>query len=652
MNGEAPDPRNGRHRATGTDDATALIPRITDAAGEQPPPHAGPPPPPGPVHHPHPSPQPAPGGPAHPLDQRGYDRPTPASQHQVGAFRPHPDSGPYDPRRAAPRPPAPGRPATEQHPTGGLPVTGSGLSGAQPGPPRYDGRPNGGPPPGRDPQAGSAPGIASGPPTGTAAQGWPPQHGGPQTARPPLASAPPTGPVDDGRTAPEPRSRPRPTPNPRGGPIWPDNPVRRDQPDDGHRGLPPLVPGPPPRAPEAAPPPGPADASTAVIPLDNASTAVIPLDLTSTVVIPPVMGGAARSTESPRTVPPGPGESVAPPLRAAAAGARTDDSGSRSPADGPRSAVADAPGARTGDDGDRGTARVDPAAAARARAAKAAAGTTSPAGAPGDGKPDGATADKPRRGEKVVQLRPHRTDEGYKSVYSELTRPTLGSRLRGSVRVAGEVLITFGLVVLLFAGYEIWGKGVVVDAHQNDLSQQLADAWDQSADPTVGPTPTTPTASGPATPAVTGKPIAGLYIPKFDQNWIVVEGVGQKDIRYAPGHYPKSAMPGQIGNFSVAGHRNRATFWRLDELRNGDPIVLEAKNDWYVYQVTRVHIVKPSQVEVVEPVPGQFGAKPTKAMLTLTTCNPKFDNYERLIVHAELTRTQPKSDGRPGELGG
>ena len=30
-------------------------------------------------------------------------------------------------------------------------------------------------------------------------------------------------------------------------------------------------------------------------------------------------------------------------------------------------------------------------------------------------------------------------------------------------------------------------------------------------------------------------------------------------------------------------------------------------------------------------------------MLTLTTCNPKFDNYQRLIVHAELVRTQAQS---------
>ncbi|MGW5556631.1 class E sortase [Micromonospora sp. NPDC003944] len=260
-----------------------------------------------------------------------------------------------------------------------------------------------------------------------------------------------------------------------------------------------------------------------------------------------------------------------------------------------------------------------------------------------------ADTPQPRRGERVVQLRPHQTGEGYKSVYSELTRPSFGSRLRSGVRVTGEILITFGLVVMLFAGYEVWGKSAIVDAHQNDLNNELAQAWAPTDDPTVVPS------AGPSakpSPPVRGKPLAGLYIPKLDKNWVVVEGVTQDDIRFAPGHYPASALPGQVGNFSVAGHRNRATFWRLDELDDGDPIVVESKTDWYVYRVSQSRIVRPTQVEVVAPVPGEPNKKATKRMLTLTTCNPKFDNYQRLIIHAELDRTQPKSAGRPAELEG
>lgn len=256
------------------------------------------------------------------------------------------------------------------------------------------------------------------------------------------------------------------------------------------------------------------------------------------------------------------------------------------------------------------------------------------------------TPPQPRRGERVVQLRPEQTDQGYRSVYSELTRPTIWSRLGTAVRVSGELLVTLGLVILLFAGYEIWGKSAIVDAHQSDLGQQLEQVWGPTGDPTVAPSPS----ASPAPPAA-GTPIAGLYIPRLGKNWVVVEGVSQKDIRYAPGHYPTTAMPGEVGNFAVAGHRNRATFWRLDELRPGDAIVVETRDQWYVYHVTESRIVKPSQVEVVAPVPGDPEATPTKQMLTLTTCHPKFDNYQRLIVHAEMQRVQDKSTGRPAELG-
>ncbi|MGV9763170.1 class E sortase [Micromonospora tulbaghiae] len=268
----------------------------------------------------------------------------------------------------------------------------------------------------------------------------------------------------------------------------------------------------------------------------------------------------------------------------------------------------------------------------------------------GGGEPP-AEPPRPRRGERVVQLRPEQTGDGYRSVYSELTRPTVGSRLRTVVRGTGELLITFGLVVLLFAGYEIWGKAVIVEAHQNDLSSQLAQEWGATADPTVGPT--TGPATGPTVkpkPPANGKPVAGLYIPKFDKHWVVVEGVTPEDIRYAPGRYPDSAMPGEVGNFSVAGHRIRSTFWRLDEMKTGDAIVVETKTEWLVYRVYQQRIVKPSQVEVVAPVPGKPGQKPTEKLLTLTTCNPKFDNYQRLIIHARLDHTQAKSAGRPAEL--
>ncbi|WP_408631995.1 class E sortase [Micromonospora phaseoli] len=394
----------------------------------------------------------------------------------------------------------------------------------------------------------------------------------------------------------------------------------------------------------------------------DAPTALIPKIKDAATTRPGASGQAAEPTRTNPTAPPAAGR---PAGSAPTPGSPPDrpskpTSGPGAPSQQPRPGPPNEPGPQTAVN-----RPVDPAATALIPAITGAKPVSPPTmdstalmGAvprppktaePADGADSPAETPKPRRGDRVVQLRAHQTDAGYKSVYSELTRPSIWSRIRTGLRFSGELLITFGLVVLLFAGYEIWGKSAIVDAHQGELSEQLAQAWEPEPDPTVAGPSASP--SAPAKPAVHGTPIAGLYIPKFEKEWIVVEGVGQKDIRYAPGHYPDSALPGQVGNFSVAGHRNRATFWRLDELRDGDPIIVEGRNDWYVYQVTESLIVKPSQVEVVAPVPGEPGKKPTKRMLTLTTCNPKFDNYQRLIIHAELTRTQPKAEGRPAELG-
>lgn len=211
---------------------------------------------------------------------------------------------------------------------------------------------------------------------------------------------------------------------------------------------------------------------------------------------------------------------------------------------------------------------------------------------------------------------------------------------RRVVRTSGELLITLGLVVMLFAGYEVYGKTWQINAEQDRLTQALDQKWDSAGTQT-------PVADDP----IPGEGIARLHIPALDKKWVVVQGVSLEDIKNAPGHYPDSQMPDELGNFAVAGHRTPAIFWDVDKLSGGDTMVLETSTDWYVYRIYSNKIVLPTETEVVEANPDNPGAAPTRKVLTLTTCNPKWDNYERLIVHAEQTGSQPKSQGRPSELG-
>ena len=220
----------------------------------------------------------------------------------------------------------------------------------------------------------------------------------------------------------------------------------------------------------------------------------------------------------------------------------------------------------------------------------------------------------------------------------------IGTVLRGTARVAGELLITLGLVVLLFAAYEVYGKTAAIGHHQDDLSTQLNHAWD---DPAL----VTPGSPGPsAAPAPPGNAIGRLYLPRLHLHWVVVEGVTQRDIRYGPGHYPGTALPGRPGNFAVAGHRMVGIFWDLDRIQPGDLAVVETRTGWFVYLVTENHIVTPHSMEVIAPEPNQPGVAPDGAYLTMTTCNPKWDNYQRMAVHARLVKTAPH-DQPPAELG-
>ena len=92
----------------------------------------------------------------------------------------------------------------------------------------------------------------------------------------------------------------------------------------------------------------------------------------------------------------------------------------------------------------------------------------------------------------------------------------------------------------------------------------------------------------------------------------------------------------------------KVSFQTLGVFRfEGDAVVVETATTWYTYRVTSTEIVPPTQLDVLLPVPGKPGVKPTQKLMTLTTCNPRWASYQRLIVYGELEEQQPKTDGPP-----
>ncbi|MCG8914984.1 class E sortase [Actinokineospora sp. PR83] len=289
----------------------------------------------------------------------------------------------------------------------------------------------------------------------------------------------------------------------------------------------------------------------------------------------------------------------------------------------------------------------------------------------------------------------HYDDDHYDDEYDEDedTAPApRTSRVAKAITAAGEVMVTLGVVVLLFVVYEVWITDLISAGKQDDVTSALDEQWNAPGDDPQRQQ---------RFEFAEGEGMAKLYIPALgeDYKFTVVEGTTDADLEIGPGHYKNSALPGQRGNFAVAGHRvgKGAPFNDLDLLQACDAIVVETQTSWFVYRMlptdadartwaeskaadpkcagkdggskveplggeyakaTGRQIVTPQQSEVVAPVPGKVDSTLAKdqrlKLITLTTCHPKFSNKERMILQGVMVREQPKTADHtvvPVELG-
>ena len=206
---------------------------------------------------------------------------------------------------------------------------------------------------------------------------------------------------------------------------------------------------------------------------------------------------------------------------------------------------------------------------------------------------------------------------------------------RAVLGAVGRVLISAGLLILSFVGYQLWGTAFSEGRAQERLVEEF-----KSKD-------------GPALEAI--RPVPGgavglIEIPKIGLDKAIVEGVGVAELKTGPGHYPETPMPGQPGNAAIAGHRTTygAPFNRLDELVAGDAILVTTAQGEFRYEVESAVVVHPGQSEVLDPTPD--------ARLTLTTCHPEFSAAQRLVLTAKLATppappTETSTTGPPKDPG-
>jgi sortase A len=221
---------------------------------------------------------------------------------------------------------------------------------------------------------------------------------------------------------------------------------------------------------------------------------------------------------------------------------------------------------------------------------------------------------------------------------------------RRLVGAFGEVLITLGVLLLLFVSWQLWWTDVTANRDQAGTIQTLERGFGDGRH--GGVADEGPLATLKNVPF--GQAFAILRIPRFGADFArpVLEGTDHDTLIKGLGHYQGTAMPGLVGNFAVAGHRT--TYGRplhnIDALRSGDVIVVETKASYVVYSVVRHVIVTPEHVEVIAPVPQRPGVPPTAAWMTMTACHPKYSASQRYVVFARLVRVIPRADGLPASV--
>jgi sortase A len=194
----------------------------------------------------------------------------------------------------------------------------------------------------------------------------------------------------------------------------------------------------------------------------------------------------------------------------------------------------------------------------------------------------------------------------------------------------GKTFITTGLLLLGLVVYQLWGTGIETRRTQSALRQEF-----NRIIATTSPTATSPkttTTKGTSAFLPVTDALALIEIPSINISKIVVEGITPKDLRRGPGHFPKTPLPGELGNSAIAGHRTSydAPFGNLNTIALDDVIYITTPKGKFAYTVKEVSIVAPDKTSILANTP-------KVATLTLITCHPRFSTSQRLIVSAELS---------------
>lgn len=201
----------------------------------------------------------------------------------------------------------------------------------------------------------------------------------------------------------------------------------------------------------------------------------------------------------------------------------------------------------------------------------------------------------------------------------------LRRRRSGRIALWGLVLAlaTGGIGLLAYPTV----TGIWADRLQNGLETQFE---------ALAPNPS---GNGFAAAPAHGSPVTRLKIARIGVDVIVVEGVTGNALRAGAGHFPESALPGDLtGNVAIAGHRTGygEPFRHLDRLGPSDRILLETPFGTFAYRVSKPFDGHKTNPWITVPTDLTVTGMTAEPTLTLITCDPPGTSTNRLILRADL----------------
>lgn len=206
-------------------------------------------------------------------------------------------------------------------------------------------------------------------------------------------------------------------------------------------------------------------------------------------------------------------------------------------------------------------------------------------------------------------------------------------------------LIVFGLSCIIIS------LGIFIRTFSSVIKEELRYAFageQKNAEVLVEQPKEEPTYYGPEKPKIIITPVDPYFsvvIPKIGANARVIQDVdpnNEKEYQWqltkGVAHAKGTAIPGEPGNAFLFAHsagnfyeanQYNAVFYLLNKLEKGDKIFTVYYKQKYVYNVTDIKEVDPSEVKYLK----NTGKKST---ITLMTCAPAGTTLRRLIVTGEL----------------